>query len=637
MSRSTRSRSQNASDNANSPTEINRGRLSEDDEEVESSPSSNNSASVPTLTNYIVAESNAPFNPPVMPVLVSTSSTHIVEWNEQLMLYADRFNIKDLLKESNQDSLKLFIRKAEPGRTFSSIVDRWLERQGKIYSLLRIAVYKAIGSQLFRDLEMDASENRTERSHLLLAATDERPAGAPPHSDPSTWTWLEDFKHGNAHYLWSYLIQSYAKYTGFDKMRLFNQYCNLPKYKEGDDPTPLLIKFEDNKHKLETAGVRLPADLHWVLWLNAIPEGMKTVQNQLGMVTEGTYTMVFEHLKNLYNKSLIDKPFKKNKRDQKPKDVDESQEQLNAANDQNGQKNAGKRPRPKESVGDRSDQKPSQRPRLRCDYCEKDFHTADRCRELKKDQGRISSALQTKSTKGKVYQMCFVEQPEVEQECAMAGEEKDQDKTTIFIFDSGATTHMTKDRKLLTHVKQVPEISVTTAVRGAVSVIRERGRLSLNKNKILQDVAYVANASNNLISEGRICDAGNTIIKNKLFLVVRDEQGHQILKGPRVNRLWVYYLGGSVPPPRPINTLISKRKRRAPGGAGEVDESEEEEEKKMEESDSDEGEAEYPFSPAIPSSSSSSSSSAPGVSFADKPSGAPSAPRIPKKKNIRKN
>jgi hypothetical protein len=222
-----------------------------------------------------------------------------------------------------------------------------------------------------------------------------------------------------------------------------------------------------------------------------------------------------------------------------------------------------------------------------------------------------------------VYQMCFVEQPEVEQEWAMAGEEKDQDKTTIFIFDSGATTHMTKDRKLLTHIKQVPEISVTTAVRGAVSVIRERGRLSLNKNKILQDVAYVANASNNLISEGRICDAGNTIIKNKLFLVVRDEQGHQILKGPRVNRLWVYYLGGSVPPPRPINTLISKRKRRAPGGAGEVDESEEEEEKKMEESDSDEGEAEYPFSPAIPSSSSSSSSSAPRVSFADKPPGAP--------------
>lgn len=138
------------------------------------------------------------------------------------------------------------------------------------------------------------------------------------------------------------------------------------------------------------------------------------------------------------------------------------------------------------------------------------------------------------------------------------------------IFDSAATTHMVNDKKLLENVKQVPEVAVTTAVQGAKGVIRERGELILNEKYALSDVAYMQNASANLISEGRLLDgeAGKQreIIKSAEYLILRNTTTKEvILRGARCNRLWICSLGGKLKktfPQRPRNTLLSQNKRR---------------------------------------------------------------------------
>ena len=110
----------------------------------------------------------------------------------------------------------------------------------------------------------------------------------------------------------------------------------------------------------------------------------------------------------------------------------------------------------------------------------------------------------------------FIEQdPEKESSFELACPLTEEVKDCIFLFDSGATTHLTGDKSLLIDPKPVPEIQVSTAIKGHHAVIRERGNVALSDKHLLQDVAYISTASNNLISEGRLCDADYSITKTK--------------------------------------------------------------------------------------------------------------------------
>jgi hypothetical protein len=79
---------------------------------------------------------------------------------------------------------------------------------------------------------------------------------------------------------------------------------------------------------------------------------------------------------------------------------------------------------------------------------------------------------------------------------------------------------------------------------------------------VLRDVAYTSKASSNLISEGRLADAGYTITKNKAEALILNEKGRVVLRGRRWNRLWIYTINGHqlVPPKRPVNTLQHRPK-----------------------------------------------------------------------------
>jgi len=321
--------------------------------------------------------------------------------------------------------------------------------------------------------------------------------------DPSTWEWLDDFKYGNANYLWTKLIKEYERFNSFDKVRLLNQYFKLPQYVEGQDPAPLLQLFQNNVHQLALAGIVLQADIHWATWLQVVPPSMKTLQDQLGMDEKGTYFQVYKALKGHYDRSAPSTVPKisKNKR----KINGESQEQLNVGVEQ--QDKTRKRFKGHRSQPKRKDDI-NQKPNLHCDYCSMNNHVTAKCFQLKRD--RETGTKLIGSDLSGLQGLSFIEivsnakegvplesTSDFSQECA----------NTIFLFDSGATTHLTGNKQLLTDIAEVPEVQVGTALKGATAVIRQRGKVVLNDHQYLRDVAYVSNATNNLISEGRLCDA----------------------------------------------------------------------------------------------------------------------------------
>ena len=118
---------------------------------------------------------------------------------------------------------------------------------------------------------------------------------------------------------------------------------------------------------------------------------------------------------------------------------------------------------------------------------------------------------------------------------------------------------MTPVKRIVEDLNDAPAMTMGTAINGQRSIITKRGKVRLNEKWTLRDVAFVPNASISLISEGRLADAGYTIIKNKDFVIVRNSQDKVVLRGPRVNRLWLYTVDGKTPDKKPTNTIIPSK------------------------------------------------------------------------------
>ena len=108
-----------------------------------------------------------------------------------------------------------------------------------------------------------------------------------------------------------------------------------------------------------------------------------------------------------------------------------------------------------------------------------------------------------------------------------------------FLFDSGATTHVTPVKHILNDINNSPIMTMSTAISGQRSIINKRGKVRLNDKWTLRDVAYVPQATSSLISEGRLCDAGYDIFKNKDFIHVRKD-GKSITWSPSKSSLGLY-------------------------------------------------------------------------------------------------
>ena len=244
---------------------------------------------------------------------------------------------------------------------------------------------------------------------------------------------------------------------------------------------------------MELADIDVSEDVHWSLWLRMIPDSLKTLQQQLGRAEKGTYMEVYDALRSIYEQSLIDQPIKTKKR--KNQNQDDSTQQLNIANDHQPSSNKKFNQSRRRQRGSNKNHTPN--PNRWCAYCQNNSHWESQCRELKQDTKNASNAINNKRTKthkslDHVDSLdCFIELPakesDVDELVLQLAYEVD---STIFIFDSGATTHVTGSDELLEEVRDVPETTVNTAIKGAYATVRARGTVHLNDEWCIQDVAY---------------------------------------------------------------------------------------------------------------------------------------------------
>src|SRR4051812_16015902 len=83
-------------------------------------------------------------------------------------MHFERIGVKDLVIKSSKNSLSLAIVKAETGRSFLSILQRWFTQQEKVYALIRAAIQNSVGLNLYREREAEATVKQKPISARLI-------------------------------------------------------------------------------------------------------------------------------------------------------------------------------------------------------------------------------------------------------------------------------------------------------------------------------------------------------------------------------------------------------------------------------------------------------------------------------------
>jgi hypothetical protein len=377
------------------------------------------------------------------------------------------------------------------------------------------------------------------------------------------------FKSDNSNYLWNKIKVKLERFTTSDLTKIVDKYMSL-KYSTRTNPIEFKNQFDGIVRELELAGVNLPDRLHLAIWFKAISPELDALKQALNANANIKWEDVHEALVSQYsNKKIIPSERK--------------DEKAQAVFDQRKKNIKFKRDQPKFNKDNDLDRtKGKYTGKQHCEYCEKDYHTINNCLAYKRDQEAAARLNKSKSHNSDSelddpYAAVFIEdelattlKPDLadafnfqdEEELVVAGIESSN--PVHFLFDSAATTHVTPNKQIINNLDSAPSVTMSTALNGQRSIINKRGTVRLNDKWTLLDVAYVPQASTSLISEGRLCDAGYGVYKNKDFVHVRDKNDKVVLRGVRANRLWVFTVNGNVPTGRPLNTIIPTKATPAP-------------------------------------------------------------------------
>jgi Pol polyprotein, beta-barrel domain len=507
----------------------------------------------------LYGDASLPTNLPTMPALIARDAAAFNAWRTKAKAYFQAHGLAEYVLLDSRQSLQRAINDDLGNRSPESIRLLWVRTQGRIYGVIRSAVEPMLGTTFFDRIEAQG-----------------RPDVSSYPADSAAW--LPKFQDGNASYLWHRLSQELMSFHPHDLAVLMGRYMNL-KYQVGQDPVGLNNAFETVVRELEIAGLMLPPKLHMTIWYRAIPDELSALKQTLSANANLTHQDIYGALLAHYQAS------KSAKVRASPKPAAGDSELAAAAIEAKRKfKEKGSAPNSRTDSANTSHKGKGAK---WCNYHKSATHDQSECRTLQAQRSQAAHLRATGNTGTDTpdhHAGCFLDAnvPEHaavlipipaddEDESAHSAEEKEASRQTYFIFDSGATTHLVGERNLITEIACVPEpISMTTAVKGTRAVIRERGVVQLSDKWRLLDVAYVSGAHTNLISEGRLCDAGYSIYKDKDFVRVNcpvPNQHRTALEGFRAGKLWVYPLGGSKtarPPAPSINTLSARKPGSAP-------------------------------------------------------------------------
>lgn len=489
--------------------------------------------SPPSNPGGLFGEHSVPSSVPSMPKLIANNAAEFNVWKYQAKAYFQQNGLHHYVLVDNYTSLQRAFNDDQGNRLPYQVRSIWYSVQGRIFGAIRAAVEHKLGSAFFDNLE---EEGDVELSRYDVDSID----------------WLSKFKWGNARYLWTTVESQFMKFHPHDLATLVGKYMDT-QYKIGDDPMVFKNKFEAVVRDLEVAGLKMPEKLHMIVWYRAMPEAFGALKQSLNADPNLTYNKIFQALSRQVSS---DKSIKLNKSQSSEQAAVFADNQGNKdnRNKQNGNKNKFN----KGGNGKFKSSNPQNKSKYYCNFCDKPGHTDDRCFVLKQKK---ENAVQGINEAKREHSACFIEEDAKEltlftqDENVNSSTESEKKKPIYFLFDSGATTHVVNNKSLLHNQFAVPEVQLTTSVRGKHATISTRGTVYLNDKWSLMNVAYVPSATTNIISEGRLTDAGYRILKNNEWIKVVDRENKPTLTGVRVNRLWVYLLGDEDTPRQPKQEL----------------------------------------------------------------------------------
>jgi hypothetical protein len=478
---------------------------------------------------------------PKMPVLTGPTAAQYSEWVNKATNYFQTQGIEELVLESAIGSLGRAVRADDGATPVATIKAQWCRLHTRIIGIIKSAIEGAVGTELFDEIENEQD---------AVGSTD------PLQYDDDDFSWVDNFKAKNANYVWIKLKEKQQKYTAHDLANLIRKLLDL-KLQAGSDPTIFRKQFTAAVKELKNANISLPQEVLMAVWLQALPKELSILRQALGARSGLRWMDIYETLVGEYSSRF----FGKSK-------GNPTQPQFETANISSENP---RRPNPKRKRKFSKD--------LRCSVCNKDSHTEDKCwtkhphlrpTRIKKWNRNPQSDT---TDDGIEHIMPFIEGDILNQLSECENEVLNESESVLhssepslssddstpslhFIFDSAATSHVVNSVKRLKNIIEAPETTMTTALKGTTTIIRKRGEVRLNEKWKMRDVAYVPNGSANLLSEGRLCDAGYSIWKDKDVAIIRDKANKMVLKGVRWNRLWIYSTNRNGLKTKQFNTLV---------------------------------------------------------------------------------
>jgi hypothetical protein len=499
-----------------------------------------------TISGGLYGDTSIPVTLPAMPKLGGPTATQYTDWRIKALGYFQTNGLTEVVTTDPTESLTLAVKIDGGFRTELQIKALWHRLHSKAIGAIRMATEPILGTSVFDDIESE--QDRFGKCDIYSGST------------KSKLPWIGEFISGNAHYLWNKIRAKLEQFTPHDLSRLVDRYMNL-KYSPRQDPVVFRREFDSSIRELKQAGLTLPDKLHMSIWYRALPPEYESLRQALGARPNLSWLDIYEAIMTQYSAGNS----KRTKRG-------DQETAFTAVDDKTKDRNRKPKPDSKKATDPRDTNK-DQKKRW-CGYCQKATHNEDKCYTLQRE--RKQAYLLSKKGGGKPSNANSDESDEecaapfienellsglssgsIDETAAAIADSQNMDLGSVhFIFDSAATTHVTPVKRIVQEMKDSPEMSMSTALIGHRSIINKRGKVRLNDKWTLRDVAYLPNASASLISEGRLADAGYNIIKNKEYVIVTDSKGKVVLRGPRVNRLWIFTINGKGPGPKPINTII---------------------------------------------------------------------------------
>lgn len=482
-----------------------------------------------------------PLTLPVAPVLSRTDVDNFNTWKQKLINYTMQQDVYYLI---NLAPVAAF--KHARAMTGATKEDRpllkavFLSNHMKLTGAIRVGVYDAVGLTLFKTIEEEQKKKPTE------------------------------FIENNANYLWNKLCSTYEIKSAQTTINLLNTFATW-KINPDEDPLEMKKRFETavmRMNEMEAAAEKAQGQtfsdaILAAFMLRGLPAEFDSMRQQFDTNPNLKYDDIIRALTRRYE---ANKPGSANtSAGQGDNNTNDGTEAAHGAFMQ--QRNKKKDTQKKRRFN-------ADYPRTEgavCNYCHKTNHTESQCVNKKRASKNTDSDDDEQAHI--VHVACAIDHPvEDESECDDSDSEQYESESAssvitadlysgdsnLVILDSAATRHLTPHKSLLTKLQSIPRVRLTTALRKTSGLITEAGSLKLNDRWQLHNVALVPGAGMTLMSEGKLCDAGYTILKSKDWALVYSPKtsfsisGKPVLRCPRMHRLWIYDIGGKQEKQKPI-------------------------------------------------------------------------------------